>query len=195
MPEKTYPNYLVPNKNLPIIDDANLDRSHYLGVWVNSDRVFKNSDGKLDIDAIEIIRIPGFSTNKIPDSIESDLNICFIGDNSDYFNYTAWQLGEDGSHPANDDFELKNDRNHYFIQISKIDGYSSTYNNPPDKIHLNYNFTLKVTHAPLVANYWHFQFDIKSDHGALERAKSAWQKLICSKIRVKIQEIVDFELP
>jgi hypothetical protein len=37
----------------------------------------KNADGKLNPSAIDTKRIPGFSTNKIPKSKRSDLNIFF----------------------------------------------------------------------------------------------------------------------
>jgi hypothetical protein len=188
-----YPLNLIPNPTLEIISPPN--RDHYLGVWVSADKPFKDSDGKLDAAAIDIARIPGFSTNKIPESKVSDLNICFIGDRARYFNYTSWNLGENGVMPTNEDFKTDEDRNNYFIQIYNISEFTDEYHNPPHDESKVYTFTVYVVHKPLIANYWHFELSVVSDaNHNLAVNSGKWRGLVFSLIRDRVQDKAVFEI-
>jgi hypothetical protein len=96
--------------------------------------------------------------------------------------------------PPKGHFGFDKTRQHYFLKIGKIDGYHDTYNNPPDKKTIDYTFTLRVVHRPLMSNYWHFEFLIETEHGDLQY-NSKWQKLICSSIRDHIQQVAIFSCP
>lgn len=187
-----YPLHLIPNLTNEIIQHPNGD--DFLGVWVLNNKELRDEDGKLDAGVIEINRIPGFSTNKIPESVINDLNILFIGDNANFFNRTGWIVGEEGAIPNSDDFKFQDDRLHYFIKILDINGHTDEYHNPPDKEQTIYNFTVHVVHKPLVANYWHFELNVTSPDHNLSTTGGKWRELVFSAIRDKIQEIAVFEL-
>ena len=179
----TYPLRLVPLSQFSIISHQTLNNSHYLGKWVESSIPLIDEDGKLNPSAIDIKRIHGFSTNKIPKSKRRDLSIVF---NEDFLNiYTnQWIEGTDGVIPLKNHFEIDKTRQYYFIQISKIDGYNGTYHNPPNKIDVSFNFRVEIVHKPLVANYWHFEFKVIAENEEIDTINSkAWRKAICSSIR------------
>jgi hypothetical protein len=188
----TYPNHLIPTKELLIISHEDIDKSHYIGVFVDRDKKLKDDDGYLNGGVIDLARIPGFSNNKIPNSIPEDLNIKF---KPDFIKtYTAeWIEGEDGITPLNDHFEV-NDRQHYFLIISDIDDYSDEYYNPPTDLSTHYVFTVRVIHKPLKANYWHFELLITSPNHKIHRADPVWRNNICSAIRARIVRKAKFEI-
>jgi hypothetical protein len=72
-----YPARLIPKKNYQLISEEMLDAAHLLAKWVDSNVQLRDEDGKLSQSAIDVKRIPGFSSNKIPDSVVSDLQIKF----------------------------------------------------------------------------------------------------------------------
>lgn len=186
-----YPLHLIPNPDLEIIINPN--EEHYLGAWVATNRSFKDSDGKLDAGAIDIKRIPGLSTNKIPESHISDLDIRFVGLNASHLNFTGWRPGDNGQVPSDDDFEVI-DRNHYFIQIAEINNFTGDYQNPSDDKSNVYQFTVTVVHKPLIANYWHFELFVSSPNHEFTTTNGKWRGLVYSAIRVKIQDKAVFEI-
>lgn len=188
-----YPLRLIPTSEFKKISDTKSIQTHYLGKWVEGANLFKDEDGKLSPAAIEVKRIPGFSTNKILHSKKCDLNIQFIKEVSGIFN-AGWEEGQAGLFPSLLDFQIDSTRKHYFVKISDIDGYTDKYHNPPGKTDDEFMFTVKVVHKPLMANYWHFELSIDTAHGKIESAKSAWQKVICSSIRDRIQEKAIFKI-
>ena len=193
MPPNAYPDHLIPNKDLKIIDNAEIDQSEHLGIWVRDDLTFKDPDGRLSQSAIDLSKIPSFSTNKIPDSVPNDLNIFFERDFISIYN-VAWHEGEDGTIPENSHFSFVENRNHYFIKISNIDNFGDHYQNPPTDDSIQYEFIVHVVHKPLVSNYWHFELSITSPDHVIIDTKGAWKKLICSSIRKQIQEKAEFSI-
>jgi hypothetical protein len=123
---ESYPERLIPNRNLVLITNESLDKSDKLGVWVDSEQILKDEDGSLNGGVINLKRIPKFSTNKIPDSIPNDLNIKFNEDCKDLFD-VSWQEGESGLYPQPHQFYFIDERQHYFLNISDLDGYEDTY--------------------------------------------------------------------
>lgn len=190
-----YPLHLVPTQNDTLIEIGETHNNHLLGIWVDSNVRLKDSDGKLSAGAIDLERIPHFSTNKIPNSIITDLNICFKSEVKDKY-ATLWDEGNNGIMPNENEFEFIDNRQHYFIKIEEIHNFIGEYINPPppDKKQKTYKFTLKIIHKPLVANYWHFEFIIYADGQELKNAKGIWKQLLCSSIRDKIQEVAKFHI-
>ena len=190
----TYPAHLIPQKDLKIISP--IDPTHFLGKWVDSDVQLKESDGKLSPEAIDIVRLTGYSTNKIPSSQPLDLKIAFTVE-KDFANsnYTCdWKEGEDGVTPPNNHWEVIENRQLFFIRISDIDGFSGQYFNPPDRPDKKFSFTVKVVHKPTKTNYWHFEFYVSNEDGAIERLNTkGWRKTVSSSIVNKIQEVAVFE--
>ncbi len=187
-----YPKHLIPTEKSQIILSTAFNEGQRLAKWVAPGIQLKNTDGKLNPSAVEIKRIPGFSTNCIPYSKKEDLFIQFKTEYKEKFN-SPWVSGGKGELPPNDSFEIDPTRGIYYIPILQIHGFKEKYNNPPDKIYPKYEFELKVCHKPLVANYWHFEFQVFDNNGDLiDNMKTGWRKLICSSIRDRLQEIVKF---
>lgn len=148
-----------------------LNKSHYLGKFVESNIRLKDSDGTINGGAVDVNRIPGFSTNKIPDSVPEDLNIKFKDTHRN--NYVVeWYPGINGIMPPNDHFDIIDDTRYYFLRIEDIEFSDGSYKHA-DNLNKDYNFSLKVIHKPLVSNYWHFEFHIDSEHGIVDKNKSA----------------------
>lgn len=187
-----YPVHLVPTNNLKIISQSELDLSDYLGKWVDGSVQLKDADGRLNAGAIDINRIPGFSTNKIPNSTVLDLSIEFEKQYSHLY-IKSWHEGDDGIIPDVNHFQFNQDRNHYFLKIQDIQ-FSSEYFNPPDRTGTTYKYTVKVEHKPLVSNYWHFELVVTSPDHLIISASGAWRRLICSGIRDRIQEKAVFNI-
>ena len=191
----SYPQRLIPTPQLQIISSANLDTSHYLGRSIEPNIRLKDDDGKLNLGAIEVNRIPGFSTNKLPKSKKQDLNIKFKKEFVEI--YTArWIEGDEGLLPPLHTFNIDYSQQHYFIQISQIDGFTDTYKIPSNKKNIpdfSAPFEVLVAHKPTVSNYWHFEFKVMANGEEIESIDSkAWRKLICSSISDRIQEVAVF---
>jgi hypothetical protein len=191
---ENYPTYLIPYRNLTIISEDDLDLSHHLGKWVKPDSPFRNADGKLDYSAIPLKRLPGCSSNKIPNSKPTDLYIEFKSEFAHLYK-PHWIEGEDGLIPDNNHFERNENRNIFFIKIGDIHNLKDSYSHPTDKTKPVYSFIVKVIHKPLVSNYWHFELIIKSDsHQEIKSSDPKWREKICTTIMDEIQEKAIFEL-
>ena len=163
-----------------------------MGVWVPDDIVLKDNGGKLDAGAINLKRIPGFSTNKIPKSKKWDLFIQIKEDFEEKY-LAKWPGKTDGLYPGKGEYEFLVTRQLYFLKIGHFNNLSGEYAHPNDK-NKKFNFKLKVVHKPLMANYWHFEFQVDSDHGTVVKTKAEWQRLICANIRGHVQEKAIFEI-
>ena len=181
-----YPTHLLPSKNLPIIQLQDLDNTHYLGKWVESSIPLKDPDGKLSAGAIDVKRIPGFSTNKIPGSIPCNLNIEIKKDFQSIY-LSPWLPGDIVQRPSKKEYNIDNTRQHYFFLIGKLNGLAGDYENPPGS-KTQYKFNLEVCHKPLCSNYWHFEFKVIADGVEIVNMSAKWKKLIYSTIRDTIQE-------
>ena len=187
---------LIPTKQNKLISSSELNKSHYLGKWVEGNITLKDSDGKLSASAIHVDSIPGFSTNKIPPSVVSDLDIIINSEHKKYYN-ELWVEGTDGEQPENDQFYLDNYRQKYFIKISDIDGYTSTClsaDKKPKKI----VFVINTSHAPVKANFTHFEFRVIADGKEVKdsgRTNTGYKRVICGLIRDKVQDIAIFNIP
>lgn len=190
--KRNYPQHLLPSKDHTLISTINLDSTHYLGKWVESEVTLKDADGKLSASAIEIRRIPGFSTNKIPESKKSDLKIKIKKD-FEYPHLNNWVEGTVVERPKKTEFEIVNSRKCYFIPIGRINGFRGEYENVATKSNNKQEFELQVCHKPLNANYWHFEFKILANGIEITNVSSAYKKLICSFITDHIQEIAVFD--
>jgi hypothetical protein len=189
----TYPLRLLPKQDFTVLGDADINPDHFLGKWVVTFEGIQNEDGKLDASAIDLKRIPGFSSNKIPESLASDLNIAFNEGYPAIYN-APWSEGATALLPDDGHFQILKNRTHYFIKISEINGFSGSYYNPPDDNRTIYNFTVNIVHKPLMANYWHFEIFISSPDHKIVSSDGKWRQLICSSIRDRIQEIAVFDL-
>ena len=191
----TYPIHLVPQKDFKFIKEV--DKSDFLGKFVNPDVDLKDPDGTLSAEAIETKRLPGFSTNKLPHSLSSDLKIAFICEKGIKDNYTKeWNEGEEGICPDDAHWQLEEDRKIYYFRIGDIDGFSGDYQNPPTEKGDEYKFFVQVIHKPTMTNFWHFEFYISNDRKeAIDVLNDkGWRKTVSSAIRSKLQEIAVFEL-
>lgn len=193
----SYPLRLIPTPQLQIISSANLDTNHYIGRAIEANVRLKDNDGKLNLGAIEVNRIPGFSTNKLPKSKKQDLNIKFKKEFID--KYTAnWIEGENGLPPPSHTFNIDYSRQHYFIKISQINGFTDNYKIPSNKKNIpdfSAPFEVFVCHKPTVSNYWHFEFKVMANGEEIKSIDSkAWRKLICSSISDRIQEVALFRV-
>lgn len=188
-----YPARLLAKQGDLLLSSKQIDGEHYLGKWVDAAIILKESDGKLSQEAIDVKRIPGFSCNKIPESTSFDLTIKFIDEFAHIYN-ADWQVGTDGIVPDDAHFQIIQDRQLYYFKVKNINGFTDTYQNPPDKTENKYVFTVVIVHKPLASNYWHFEFEIQSNHNIIGNTSSAWKKLVCSTIRDRVQEIAVFEL-
>jgi hypothetical protein len=176
--------------------------THYLGKWAETlkegiEIPLKDTFGQLNIHLIEVKRIPGFSTNKIPASKKRDLYLEFTEKQYNSMYGAAWSEGQEGlvPHKTHYDFTIK--RKLYFIPIKQIHDFKGEYrngNNPAGAPALQ--FTVQVIHKPLLSNYWHFEFKVLDNlMTEIITANSAWKKQICSSISSKVQEIAIFNIP
>ncbi len=182
---------LIPKSHYNL-HGTGINDNHFLGIWVDPSIRLKDEDGKLNLSAINIKRIPGFSTNKLPPTKKWYLNIQFKKEFSNpYLN--EWNKDEDGVYPLRDHYDFITDRGHYFLKAREINGAEGGYTYPVDSQN-SFTFTLFIVHKPLVSNFWHFEFDITSPHGRIEKTSAAWHKLICSVIIDTIQEKAVFSI-
>jgi hypothetical protein len=188
MPDE-YPEYLIPYRNLRILLESELDPNHHIGIWVDKDVQLKDENNRLNGGAINLHHIPHFSNNKIPHSAIRDLNIKF-NDNVKNLYSTLWVEGTDGIMPNQGEFFFEDDRNHYFIKISDINGYTDTY----EKSDTTYTFTVNLVHKPTTANYWHFEFKISSDGNEVDYNGRKWVNDIIGSIRGNLVKKAIFEI-
>jgi len=185
-----YPPYLIPDATFVIIDENQLNPLEYIGIWVEPEIELKDDKGRLNGGAVNLHRLPHFSSNKIPHSVPSDLNIK-INDNVEHIYLQDWNAGMNGVVPQRNDFDYDNMRTHYFLQISKINGHVDGYEKN-DK-HLEYQVNL--IHKPTVSNYWHFEFTITSEGKEVNYKQRQWINDILGSIRGHIVKKAVFELP
>jgi hypothetical protein len=188
MPEE-YPKHLIPTKDLKLISASDLNPQHHIGVWIKSDVILRDDDGRLNGSAVDLKKIPHYSNNKIPDSIPRDLNIEFDGDYKKAY-LVAWKEGDEGILPQNEHFKYEDNRSHYFVQVSDISEYTDTY----QKNETEYSFHVNLKHCPTVSNYWHFEFSIMSEGNEVDYSKKKWINDICASIRGNIVQKAKFEI-
>lgn len=190
-----YPIVLIPTSNLHIIQPTTFSNKQYLGKWVElkENTSFKEPDGKLSPDVVELNRIPGFSTNCIPASKRVHLFIRIKKEFQDIYG-VPWTQGTEGLTPPKDAYEIVSNRKRYFIPILKIHGFKDKYTNPPDKPESVFEFEVQVKHAPIISNYWHFEFSVFADGKEMPIANAKWKKLICSSICDRIRQIAVFKI-
>jgi len=147
----------------------------------------------LNPSAIDIDRIPGFSTNSIPHSKKHHLFIKFNEDVKKTYN-ADWKEGNDGLYPTKESYEIVSTRKIFFIPLLKLHGYKGKYHNPPEKTDkAALEFTLKICHKPLVSNFWHFEFLVVDAAGnEIKGNGKGYRKTVYSSIRDKIQDIAVF---
>jgi hypothetical protein len=189
---KTYPEHLIPNSQLSILQNNNIDKSEYIGAWIDTKHRLKDADGNLNGSAIDLHKLPTFSCNKIPLSVPVDLNIEFEPTTKHLYLH-EWHDGEDGLTPPPEHFDYVN-RHLYFLKISDIE-YQGEYFNPWDDEENHYAFNVRLVHKPTVSNFWHFQFEIVTEHGIIEKNKNRWINELCGSIRGQIVKYAIFDLP
>ena len=191
MKRNQYPDHLIPKSDFPII--SLIDDADYICRWVDGKIQLKESDGKLNPGAIVVERIPGFSTNKIPHSIPSDLYIVFPKESLEKYG-KEWQPGIDGEKPDEGEYSIDDTRNYFLVRTSDINKYAENYQNPqnPDEL---LSFTVYLIHKPLVSNYWHFELSVKdAQNNEIKNAGAKWKKSVCSTIRSRMQDTAVFEI-
>jgi hypothetical protein len=183
---------LIPKSQSSLLSRQELDKDHHLAVWVDKEIRLKDEDGKLNPAAIQIKRIPGFSTNKVPPSKKWYLNIQFHSAFTNLYR-TLWNEGEPGVYPEKNHFTFNRKRNCYYLKIADMDQYKDLYQYPANSEN-NFEFELGIIHQPLIANYWHFEFEVNSQHGKVEKGDKGWQKLVCSMVRDRVQDKAKFSI-
>jgi hypothetical protein len=188
-----YPSRLVPTKKYKLISNNASVNSHHLGKWVAGNITLKDTDGTLNPEAIDVDDIPGFSTNKIPKSTISDLDIVIHSEYKKSYN-CAWEEGTAGIRPDKSHFYLDMSRQKYYIKVSSVDGFSQEYLST-DKNPKTLTFVLKVCHAPLIVNYHHFEFKVFANGVEIKRGKTktGYKRIICALIRAKVQSVAVFD--
>ncbi|MCF8420353.1 MAG: hypothetical protein K9G63_15845 [Melioribacteraceae bacterium] len=167
-----YPARLLPQKNCIII--KNIDPTHHLIRGVDfTDEIF-DDDGELQADAIELKRVPGFSTNKIPFSVIDDIK--FRVTNGEKNKY--WNPGDDPAVISDEDYEYLPDRKFFFLKISDIyavDAKATRYDQKK-KHEYEVNLEITVSHKPTISNYWHCEFDLfYKDNDTKNMINPTWQ--------------------
>lgn len=190
-----YPARLLPKSTDKIISKFN--PNHILCRGVDSRLLpLRDEMGKLSALAVDEVRIPGYSTNKVPRAEISDIQ---IGISDREINSKLWEEGSEGW--IVDEkvvFEIP-DRKYFLIRIKDIDGYSSKYplNNNPDPTTYCCTFVLKVKHAPLIANFPHCEliFEYKDENGKPFKASDKVQKkIINADVRQHLIEYSKFNV-
>ena len=101
----SYPKRLIPTNQDKFIAINYLIEPHLLGKWLEDDLNLKDPDGKLNAAVVDLKRLPGFSTNKIPESRRSDLNFKIKDEFKGIYN-AAWVEGTNGLRPSKECFEI-----------------------------------------------------------------------------------------
>lgn len=188
-----YPTHLLPDITYLIITDIEAISHHFMGKYVETDAAdLTDNTGKLDISFIERKRIPGFSMNKIPESIQNDLNLK-IQPGFEYHN-DDWMPGDSASVPALHEFQVVTNHKHYYLPIGEIHNYTDKYFGPNENDNPSFEFRVKVVHRPTKCNYWHFELHLSSPDHEIMANKGAWRKAIHSAIADRISEIAIFTL-
>lgn len=193
-----YPLYLIPKKADKILTNEEIPRNDYLGVWVEAEVDLKDEDNKLDAGHIKMNLLPHYSTNKIPPTIDIDLDIEFNKDVKKIY-LSPWEEGEDGVIPLDEHFSYNGYRKHFFMLIDKLDGHKGKIIRTDKKNkEFDFVFELKIVHKPLKANLWHFEFEVNTSDGMLKnievKKKESYHYAIGSKIRSHIRQIAKFEV-
>lgn len=188
----TYPLRLIPKKNDPLIES--FFPNEYLVRGVNEKYALRDETGQLSALAIEEIRIPGYSTNKIPPSLSEDINIILLNTAK---SLQPWNPGDDVYMPEDNEFTINTNRQKFFIRIVDICGYEGKYPFPANEKKNKFNFIVSVIHKPLKSNYAHFELQISyfdSQNKSQSKTSKKSQKLINATIRSKLIEIAQFNL-
>ncbi|MCB0522829.1 MAG: hypothetical protein KDD27_28045 [Saprospiraceae bacterium] len=191
MPTFTYPNRLFPTPNDQKIFKLNL--TEHLIRWTCPDYPLKDSEGRLHALAIEEKRLFHYSVNKIPRSEIEDVFIEF--DVREPF-LDKWEEGKICPPVGDSDFKWEKDRGYFIIPIANIHEHLGRYPFPADNDTFNCEFLVKVVHAPLMANFMHFELHIFDNEGNLlsEVKKKTWRKIIVAEIRQHLIEVAKFSI-
>jgi hypothetical protein len=183
-----YPHRLIPRSADTKITDLDSILEDVLCRWVSAGKELKDQQDSLAAEAVEEKKLFGYSVNKIPPSEVEDILIAFH--DTAKFNQ-EWTEGNDGVNPNDNDYYKDESRKYFLLKIGDVHNYEGKYPYPADpKAAPNYIFKVQVAHKPLIANYSHFEFDIKFyELNGLDVAKiepsrsSASRKLIVADLR------------
>lgn len=156
---------------------------------VRSNIPLLDEHGNLSPLAIEIKRLPGYSTNKIPDSKSCDTQIAFASHCKSKYNRN-WHGKKRGIYPSRLDYTLDLNGKQFFIPIRLIDNYSEAISTAAKPVQTKH-FRVKVVHKPTWTNYSHcelFIFDVSTGNEIRYESKG-WRHAVLSSIRDKVQEI------
>ncbi len=186
-----------PVRLLPGFSNQNLisspDLQEHLIRWTNPDYPLHDEQGKLTALAIEEKRLFHYSVNKTPWSEVEDVFIEFV----EKAPFTQpWEKGMEPLEVKDEDFIRIESRGFFFILIGEIQGHIGQYPFPADKQEYDCHFTVKVVHAPLRANFMHFELHIFDKDGNLmsDLNKKNWRKIIVSELRQHLIRIAKFQI-
>lgn len=193
-----YPVRLIPKSTSKLI--LELDPNDILCRGVDSKRFsLRDEMGDLNALAVEEIRIPGYSTNKIPPAEIDDIQ---LGIDDKEISRSRWEEGMEGWEVDESIVFIAPERQYFLIRIGDIDGYQSTFpiNNStahePDSFKCK--FILRVKHAPLIANYSHFEFEFEYEDEGGGKIKNAsrkvQEKIINADVRQRLIEVAKFSV-
>jgi hypothetical protein len=186
-----YPLHLIPSIDAKIISE--IDEKHHLAVYVetNDEIPLVDAAGKLNRSLIKPV-IPGFSTNKIPSSLNSDLQIAFNDDVKKHYRQD-WQEGVLCERPPNEHFHYVPTRKLYYLPIGQINNFTDKYRAPEAAI--DSRFRVRVVHKPLIANFWHFELEVlDAAETPIKYSTSVWKRPIFSVILDQIHNMAVFAL-
>lgn len=149
----SYPTRLLPKKRDKIIKE--IDAQHVLCGWVEKALQLKIRQADARLKQLRV-RLPGYSSNKIPPSAVDDVKIEFY---NRVFKQN-WIEGEKTVVPSDNDFH-HTERNHFLFRVEDIYKYSKPYSFPLDNPAQECHSQVDVIHKPRKANISHFEFDVK----------------------------------
>ncbi len=187
----TYPQRLLPTDADRLIETPN--PAEHLIRWTRLEFPLKDETGNLSALAIEEKRLFHYSTNKIPRSEIEDVFIEFI-EKSPFLD--PWEQSMSALKIEETDFFRQEDRGFFFLKIGALQNHIGRYPFPADKAVFNCEFLVKVVHAPLRANFMHFELHIFDRDGNLlsDVQKKAWRKIIVAELRQHLIRIAKFDL-
>lgn len=187
-----YPWRLVPQPTSRFIDPA--DAGDTLCRWVAPECKLKDAEGRLSVEAVDERRIFGYSVNKLPPSEPDDIYIVFH--DKERFNQ-KWLPDSAGIVPQPNEFVHEWSRGRFFFSVGGIHAYGSSYPYPVNTTPHNFRFRVRVAHAPLVANFAHFELTIdfldSAGNVLNETPSDKSRKVIMADVRQKLIKVVRFE--
>ena len=186
-----YPDRLLPKPTDTFI--AAPGSGEHLIRWTRPEFPLQDEQGKLSAHCIEEKRLFHYSTNKIPRSEVEDIFIEFF-ENEPFTQ--PWSEGMPPLEIREEDFARQTGRGWFFIRIGDIHLHAGRYPFPADKAEYDCEFLVKVAHAPLRANFMHFELHIFDKDGNLisDVNKKNWRKIIVAELRQHLIRAAKFEI-